>query len=227
MEGPAPRVSVHDWIDPRRGSLRCFLNENRIKKDVVQPLKQEQTYLNVTELNQLMNRALETQFPMVPLMAEISEFTRASSGHLYLSLKDEKSQVSAVMWRGTAQGLSFKPEEGMSVVCVGRPNVYHVTGRLQLVLSQMQPAGEGLLRKRFLELKAKLEREGLFQPDRKRALPFLPKAIGLVTSKSGAVIHDMMVKFQERMPVVPVYLYDVRVQGEGTAQEIADGIRYF
>lgn len=182
-------------------------------------------FLSVTDLNRLLNQVLEESFPQIPIQAEISELTRAASGHIYFTLKDAKSQVSAVMWRGTAQSLSFRPEAGMAVVCQGRPNIYHANGRFQIVVNQMSPAGEGLLKKKFLELKAKLEAEGYFSAERKRSLPFLPRAIGLVTSRTGAVIHDMMVKFQERMPVVPLFLVDVRVQGEGAAQEIADGIR--
>lgn len=192
----------------------------------MQPEASEPPYLSVNEVVLLLQSILDQMVPPLYFNAEISEVTRASSGHLYLTLKDAQSQLSAVMWRGNARSLSFIPERGLSVQCVGKPSIYAANGRLQIVLSHMTPAGEGVLRKRFLELKARLEKEGLFREERKRQLPFLPRAIGIVTSKSGAVIHDMMVKFRERMPQIPLYLVDVRVQGEGAALEVAAAIEY-
>lgn len=182
-------------------------------------------YLTVSQLNQLLNEALEESFPKVQFQAEISQVTAASSGHVYLKLKDEKSQIDGVIWRGVAERIGFKLAIGMAVLCEGRPNVYQAAGRLQMVLSKVSPAGEGALRRKFLELKEKLEKEGLFALERKRRLPFLPSAVGVVTSGQGAVIHDIMVKIRERMPSLPVYLVETRVQGEGAAQEIAAGIQ--
>jgi len=184
-------------------------------------------YLSVSELVQNFNQTLESEYPQVCFEGEIFQLQRAASGHVYFSLKDEKSQVQAVMWRGMAAGLKFSPAPGMSVFCEGRPNVYHATGKLQVVINRMQQAGEGALQKRFLELKASLEKEGLFAEERKRPLPFLPRAVGVVTSGTGAVIHDIMVKFRERMPCLKIYLADVRVQGEGAADEIAGAIKEF
>jgi len=112
------------------------------------------------------------------------------------------------------------------VRCRGRANVYQKAGRLQMIVASMIPAGAGLLQKKFLELKAKLDGEGLFASERKRSLPFLPRAIGLVTSGEGAAVHDVMVRLRERMPQIPVYLVDVRVQGPGAAQDIAEGLRF-
>ncbi|MCB0339907.1 MAG: exodeoxyribonuclease VII large subunit, partial [Bdellovibrionales bacterium] len=182
-------------------------------------------YLTVSTLNRLFNTALEREFPSVDFEAEISQISRPASGHLYLTLKDEQSQLAGVLWRGTAAKIGFELEPGMAVLCHGRPNVYQGTGRLQVVISRIVLAGEGLLQKKFLELKAKLEKEGLFAQDRKRQLPFLPKAVGVVTSASGAVIKDIMVKIHERMPPMQVYLVPVRVQGEGAAAEIASAIK--
>lgn len=185
----------------------------------------EQAYLTISELAELLNRSLEEKFPEVFFQGEISQLTKASSGHMYFTVKDERSQLSAVMWRGLVSQLAFKPEPGLAVLCMGRPNVYHASGRLQLVVFEMHPAGEGALQRKFLQLKEKLEKEGLFSASRKRSLPFLPKAVGVVTSSQGAVIHDIMVKLHERLPSLKVFLVDVRVQGEGAASEIAAGIK--
>lgn len=182
-------------------------------------------YLSISDLAQLLNQVLESSFPRVYFEGEISEITRAASGHIYLSIKDEKAQINAVMWKSKATSLEFRPAAGMRVQCQARPNVYPNTGRLQMILDRMIPSGEGLLQKRFEELKAKLEKEGLFDAGRKRPLPFFPICIGIVTSAQGAVIHDIMVKIRERMPSLRVWLADVRVQGEGAAQEIAEAVR--
>jgi exodeoxyribonuclease VII large subunit len=183
-------------------------------------------YLSIGETVQLLNDVLEMQFPQVLFRGEISQVQVAQSGHVYYTVKDENAQISCVMWAGTARTLSFKPQTGTKVRCHGRPNIYSGSGRFQLVVSRMLLDGEGELQRKFLELKARLELDGFFSPDRKRMLPFLPKAVGIVTSKTGAVIHDMMVKIRERFPSMVVYLVDTRVQGEGAANEIAAAIRY-
>lgn len=185
----------------------------------------EKTYLSVTEVNRLFNEVLEGAVPEVRVEGELSEVTKAKSGHFYLTLKDPNAQLSMVMWAGSARGLTFDLKPGIAVQCHGRPSVYEKNGRLQVVATRIVLAGEGLLRKKFLELKAKLELEGLFALERKRPLPFFPTVIGVVTAGQGAVIHDIMVKIQERMPSTEVRLADVRVQGPGAAEEIAAGIR--
>jgi exodeoxyribonuclease VII large subunit len=182
-------------------------------------------YLSVSDVTRLFNDILELNFPQLLFKGEISQLTVAQSGHIYFTVKDEGAQVSCVMWAGTARTLRFKPSAGLAVRCQGKPNVYGQTGRLQVVVSRMTEDGEGDLQRRFLELKARLEREGFFAPERKRPIPFLPKAVGVVTSKTGAVIHDMMVKIRERFPSMPVYLSETRVQGEGAAAEIAEALR--
>jgi len=183
--------------------------------------------LTVTQFHQMLQDALENQIGEVQLEAEVSQCSQAASGHIYLVLKDARSQISAVIWRSVAQRLNFSVEAGLMVVCVGEPNVYHASGRLQLILRKIEPAGAGALQKKFLELKQKLDQEGLFEESRKRPLPFLPKGIGLVTSHTGAAVHDMMVRFKERMPQIPIYIFDSRVQGQGAAKEIAKGIETF
>jgi len=188
-------------------------------------IKTENEYLSIAELNFAINYVLGEELKNISFRGEISEFTCAPSGHCYFTLKDSQSQLNAVMWRSVVSRLGFRPQIGDDVICVGTPDVYAKTGRLQMVLQHMTPAGEGALRRKFEELKRKLEQEGFFALDRKRSLPFLPKAVGVVTSKTGAVIHDIMVKIRERMPQIPVFLVDARVQGEGSAEEIAAGIK--
>lgn len=184
-------------------------------------------YLSISELVRALNVTLERSYPEIAFEGEVSQVTRAASGHVYLTLKDANSQIAAVVWRGVADGLDFALEQGLSLMCHGRPNVYQGSGRLQIVLHKLIPSGKGALQKKFLELKAKLEKEGLFDAQRKRALPFFPQAVGVVTSGTGAVIHDIMVKIKERMPSLKVYLLDVRVQGDGSAQEISAAIKQF
>ncbi len=185
----------------------------------------EPRFLSVTQLNTMLNASLEEQFPGLLFQGEISTVSRPASGHLYITLKDDQSQLAAVIWRSTAQRIDFPLEVGVLVQCRGRPNVYHATGKLQIIVDRISPAGEGLLQKKFLELKAKLEKEGLFAEERKRKIPFLPKAVGVVTSDSGAVIKDIMVKIRERMPQMQVFIAPCRVQGDGAASEIAASIR--
>lgn len=181
---------------------------------------------SISELNQLLNLTLEQQVGVISFEGELAEVKRAASGHVYARIQDQESQIDIVLWQSTAKTVSFPLSQGLAVRCRGKPNVYRKSGRLQIVVSKIELGGEGALRKKFLELKAKLEAEGLFSPERKRALPFLPRAIGVVTSQSGAAVHDIMVRLTERMPQVPVYLVDVRVQGPGSAEDIAAGLRF-
>ncbi len=182
-------------------------------------------YLSITEVASLFNDILETSFPQLLFRGEISQVTVAQSGHVYFTLKDEGAQLSCVMWSGVARTLTFKPVAGKVVLCHGRPNVYGPSGRLQIIVHRLLEDGLGELQQRFLELKSRLEREGFFAPERKRELPRFPKAVGLVTSRTGAVLHDMLVKIRERFPSMVVYLAETRVQGEGAASEIAKALR--
>ncbi len=184
-------------------------------------------YITISEVNGLINQALSDQVGELYFQGEISELKKAASGHIYFSIKDAKSQISAVMWKGMANSLKFMPRAGLHVICHGKASVYNVTGKLQITVHFMSEAGEGLLQKKFLELKEKLETEGLFSEARKRPIPFLPQAVGIITSQTGAVIHDIMVKIAERMPNQKTFLVGVRVQGEGASDEIAAAIKYF
>jgi len=191
----------------------------------VTPRAPQERDLSISELNELLNFTLEQAVGVISFSGELAEVKKAASGHLYCRIQDDESQIDIVLWSSTARSLSFQPSQGLAVRCRGKPNVYRKSGRLQIVVVKMELAGEGELRKKFLELKTRLEKEGLFSLERKRALPFLPRAIGIVTSQSGAAVHDILVKLRERMPQVPVFLVDVRVQGPGSAEEIAAAIR--
>jgi exodeoxyribonuclease VII large subunit len=185
----------------------------------------DDVYLSVAEVARGINDLFEQHLAQILFRGEISQLTVAQSGHVYFTVKDENAQLSCVVWSGVARTLPFKLQVGMVVRCHGRPNVYPPSGRMQVVVHRLMEDGEGALQRKFLELKAQLDREGLFAQERKRQIPFLPKAVGIVTSKTGAVIHDMMVKIRERFPAMPVYLADTRVQGEGAAEEIVEALR--
>lgn len=179
----------------------------------------------VTELTREIRDLLEESFPSVWVEGEISNLHIHSSGHMYLTLKDDKSQIRAVMFRMQVHQLPFEPEDGMYVLCLGRIGVYEARGEYQLYLDFIEPKGLGALVRALEQLKLRLATEGLFDEARKRPLPFLPRVIGIVTSPTGAVIRDMLRILGRRFPKVHVLVRPVRVQGEGAAQEIAQGIR--
>jgi exodeoxyribonuclease VII large subunit len=181
-------------------------------------------FLPISELNELIKSALEKRFDALWVAGEISNFKAAPSGHFYFTLKDDKSQLSAVMFRRQGSLLRFTPENGMAVLCFGRVSVYTVRGDLQLYVDDMEPQGQGALALAFEQLKKKLAAEGLFNEERKRELPFLPQTIGIVTSDKGAALHDMLRIIRDRYPDRRVVIRPVKVQGEGSAREIADGI---
>ena len=183
--------------------------------------------LTVSELTQEIKDLLENQFPDIWVEGEISNFRIPPSGHIYFTLKDESSQIRAVLFRSQARALRFVPQDGHHVICRGRVGLYEKRGEYQLILEAMEPKGIGALQLAFLQLKEKLEREGLFEDSRKKAVPMVPQAIGIVTSPTGAVIRDMLHVFDRRFSNLHILLYPVRVQGEGASTEIAEGIDYF
>ena len=161
------------------------------------------------------------------LRGEISGYRGPhSSGHCYFSLKDEKAKIEAVIWRGVFGALRFKPEEGMEVIATGKVTTYPGSSKYQIMIEQLEPAGAGALMALLEERKKKLAAEGLFDAERKRKIPFLPRVIGIVTSPTGAVIRDMLAGFDERFPA-HVILWPVRVQGETCAAEVAAAIEGF
>jgi len=162
--------------------------------------------------------------PALWIQGEISNLARPASGHLYLSLKDDRAQVRCAMWRQRSRGLGFQPRNGQQVIARAKVSLYEPRGEYQLIIEHMEEAGEGLLRQRLEELKARLDAEGLFDESRKRPLPALPRRIGIVTSPSGAAVRDVLKILRRRFPSVPALIYPVPVQGEGAAANIAEAI---
>ena len=183
--------------------------------------------LTVSDLTRKIKQILESGFPATAVQGEISNFKHHSSGHLYFTLKDEGAQLPCVMWRSRASALQFLPGDGMKVTAGGRITVYEVRGSYQLDVQTIRPLGAGELQAAFEQLKQKLGAEGLFDSDRKRGLPAIPRRIGVVTSPTGAVLQDMKNVFRRRFPGIELILNPVRVQGPGAAAEIAAAVDDF
>jgi exodeoxyribonuclease VII large subunit len=184
----------------------------------------QQTVISVAELNRLARSAIERGVPLVWVAGEISNFKRYDSGHCYFTLKDEAAQVDAVMFRHKAQYLDWQPENGMQVEVRATATVYEARGKFQLVVDAMRRAGLGALYAAFEKLKAKLEKEGLFDPALKRELPPFPRTVGVVTSPQAAALRDVITALGRRMPGINVIIYPTPVQGEGAGAKIADAI---
>ncbi len=180
----------------------------------------------VSELSGAVKRTIEDTFGLVRVKGELGRVTRAGSGHVYLDLKDEKSVISGVMWKGMAARLAINPEQGMEVVATGRMSTFPGQSRYQLIIDTLEPAGVGALMALFEERKKKLAAEGLFAPERKKPLPYLPEVIGVVTSPSGAVIRDILHRLRERFPR-HVIVWPTLVQGRGAEEKIAAAIEGF
>ena len=183
--------------------------------------------LTVTGLTERLAGVLETEFFDVWVEGEVSNLTMASSGHWYFSLKDERAQIRAVVWKTATRLIKFRPRDGMKVVVRGGVRVYAPKGEYQLSVEVIEPLGKGSLQQAFEDLKEKLGKEGLFDAARKRPLPMLPRRIGVVTSPTGAVIQDILRVLGRRYANLNVVLYPARVQGDEAAYEIIQGIRAF
>jgi exodeoxyribonuclease VII large subunit len=179
----------------------------------------EEAPLTVSELVSLVGETLDREFGAVLIAGELTAFTRAASGHCYFTVSDDGASIDAVMWRGDTRRLAFKPETGDAILCIGRVGVYQKTGRMQLYVSSMRPVGEGAAQRALEELRKKLAAEGLFSDERKRDLPYLPETIGIVTSRSGAALHDILTTLRRRFGRCHVVLSSAVVQG---AQAPAD-----
>ena len=180
----------------------------------------------VSELSGKVKNFIETEFSYVRVRGELGRVSTPASGHVYLDLKDDKSVISGVIWRGKAASLAIRPEQGLEVIAVGKLTTFPGQSKYQIVIDSIEPAGQGALMALLEERKKKLAAEGLFDESAKKKLPFMPKTIGIVTSPTGAVIRDMMHGFRERFPV-HVIVWPVRVQGESASKEVARAIDGF
>ncbi len=179
---------------------------------------------SVSEINREIKILLESAFDSLTVVGEISNFKAYQSGHWYFTLKDEYSQISCVMWRGLNSYVFFTPQDGMKVIVNGRINVYEPRGNYQIEIISMKPLGVGELQIAFEALKRKLAAEGLFDERFKKPIPKIPSSIGIVTSKDGAALRDVLAVIRRRFPIVEVVLAHTSVQGEGAANEIADAL---
>jgi exodeoxyribonuclease VII large subunit len=183
--------------------------------------------LTVSELTQEIKNIFEEEFPDIWVEGEVSNLRIPPSGHIYFTLKDDFCQIRAVLFKMQARVLRFVPKDGLQVICRGRVGLYEKRGDYQLILETIEPKGIGALQLAFLQLKERLEKEGLFDTAHKKPIPMVPKKIGIITSPTGAVIQDMLHILERRFENLHILLYPVRVQGEGASSEIAEGIKYF
>ncbi len=181
--------------------------------------------ITVSQLNRRVKTLLEQGIGRLWVEGEISNLSRPASGHIYLSLKDDSAQVSAAWFRQRQRGPAIGFKDGDRVLAYGRVSLYEARGNYQLIIEQMEPAGEGVLKRRFDALKLKLSAEGLFDEDRKQPLPVLPKRIGVITSPSGAAIRDILSVLGRRFPAVPVVIYPAAVQGDAAPSELMQALQ--
>ena len=179
---------------------------------------------SVSRLNAEVRAVLDGSFPLLWVQGELSNLSRPASGHVYFTLKDEAAQVRCAMFRPKRQLLSFSPANGQQVLLRARVGLYEGRGDFQLLVEHMEPAGEGALRVELDRLKRRLATEGLFDESRKRPLPPFPRRIGLITSPSGAALHDLLTVLRRRLPLLPVLIYPVQVQGDGAAGNLIDAL---
>lgn len=180
--------------------------------------------ITVSELNRQAKSLLEHSFMSLRVTGEISNLVRASSGHWYFTLKDDRAQVRCAMFRGRNAQVRFRPQEGTQVLCTAKVSLYEGRGDFQLIVEAMQEDGQGQLQQAFEELKQRLQREGLFAQERKRPIPSHPRTVGVVTSATGAALHDILTAFERRYPGLQVNLYPTLVQGAEAADQIVAAI---
>lgn len=203
-----------------------FMNTPTLTESIIPVEEKRQEPLSVTALSLTLKTLVEKSFANVLVKGEISGLKKASSGHLYFALKDEDAVLDGVCWRGGASKLGIVPQDGLEVVCRGKITTYPGRSKYQMIVETMEAAGVGALLKLLEERRKKLEAEGLFSPARKKAIPFLPDVIGVITSPTGAVIRDIMHRLNDRFPR-RVLLWPSLMQGEGAAEQVAQAIRGF
>ena len=211
-------MPVPDFLDDATGDAGGLVAKGR-PGDNAEPM-------SVSELAGMLKRTVEDRFGFVRLRGELSGVKRAASGHLYCCLKDDSAVIDGVMWRGPAAALAFRPEDGLEVVASGKLTTYPGRSKYQVVIDKLELAGEGALLALLEKLRLRLAAEGLFAPERKRPLPYLPLTIGVVTSPTGAVIRDILHRLADRFPS-RVLVWPVLVQGNGAADQVAAAVRGF
>ncbi|MCF7970342.1 MAG: exodeoxyribonuclease VII large subunit, partial [Methylococcaceae bacterium] len=179
---------------------------------------------SISQLNSSVKSLLEQNFFAVQVNGEISNLSRPSSGHIYFTLKDERAQVRCAMFHSQVQRLKFQPENGLQIQASANVSLYEARGDYQLIINQIQEAGDGALRRAFEQLKEKLAAKGLFAPEHKKALPIIPSSIGVITSPSGAAIRDILSVLKRRFPTIPIVIYPVMVQGNEAKYAINQAI---
>lgn len=189
-----------------------------------EPLVQSDMIFSVSDASALLKGVVETAFPRIRIRGELSQITRASSGHVYMTIKDSGAAINAIIWRGTP--LPFQLADGLEVIVSGKFTTYPGRSNYQIIVSEIEMAGAGAILKMLEERKQKLAAEGLFDASRKKALPRFPSVIGIITSPTGAAFQDICNRLRERFPV-QVLLYPAMVQGTTAAAEVAAGIKYF
>jgi len=214
----------------RKSKKQIFLNNicltSILLKPLVQMKKRTQIY-TVSQVNSLIKVALEENLPSrLIVRGEISDFKHHTSGHCYFSLKDQSGILPCVMWASKFRSVKFSPEDGMAVLATGHIDVYTVGGKYQLYVDKLEPEGVGALQLAFEQMVKKLQAEGLFDDVHKKPIPTYPERIGILTSESGAAVHDIIESIHHRWPCVKLFFYPVPVQGEGAAEKIATALRY-
>jgi exodeoxyribonuclease VII large subunit len=216
-----------DWLAQTRASTYCvFMTDLDPALNAGPAPGGNAPPYSVSDLAFALKRTLEDAYGFVRLRGEISKVTRHASGHIYLTLKDDKAAIDAVIWKGVVRGLKAQPEQGLEVIVTGKITTYPARSSYQLVIESLEPAGVGALLAQLERLKAKLQGEGLFDAARKKPLPSHPAVIGVITSPTGAVIRDILHRIRDRWPA-HVLVWPVVVQGESAAAQVAAAIRGF
>lgn len=200
------------------------MNFNEMLPLLLDTTKSRNRILTISELTRRIRGSLEQEFFNLWVVGEASNVRRPTSGHVYLTLKDADAQLQAVIFKTVVNNIKFEVRDGMEVLAFGSVTVYEARGQYQLIIERIEPKGIGALQLAFLQLKERLEKEGLFDPAHKKPLPLLPKKIAIVTSLTGAAIRDILNVINRRFAKVEILIYPVKVQGDGAAQEIAQAI---
>lgn len=219
--------SLLAFVTRRSKVARCYMQAHTMSDLIAEPeAGQNAPEYSVSEISGVVKRMIEGEFSHVRIRGEVGRVSRPASGHLYLDLKDDRAVLASVIWKGVAGRLRVQPEEGMEVVATGRLTTFPGQSRYQMIIEDIAPAGVGALMAMLEKRKAALTAEGLFAPEYKQALPYLPEVIGVITSPSGAVIKDILHRLRDRFPR-KVLLWPVVVQGDKCAPEVAAAIRGF